>query len=342
MSYNRMKAIGFTRSYSIDEEQSLMEFDIPTPDLQDNDLLVKVTAVSVNPVDWKIRKNAAQGTDLPEPRVLGFDAVGIVSEVGAKVTDFSSGDRVYYAGDSTRQGSNAEYHTVDSRITALAPQLLTDLQAAVLPLTALTAWEGFFDRMYINKAEAGKTLLIIGGAGGVGSIAIQIAKQLTNLTVIATASRPETAEWVRKMGADHVANHYDLVNSVKELGFDSVDYIFNTADAYGHWQAMAELIAPFGNICAIATQPGEFSLRDLFQKSVSFSWELMFTRPTFQTKDLDRQGKILQKVAKLVDDGKIVSTLNHRLSGLTVDTLKKAHRLIESAKTIGKIGIAYE
>lgn len=337
-----MKAIGFTKSYPIDENESLIEYDAPKPKLQDYDLLVRVTAASVNPTDAKSRAWDATEKELSEPRILGFDATGIVEEVGSNAKGFSPGDRIYYAGDTTRQGSNAEYQAVDSRIVSLAPQNLTDIEAVVLPLTSLTAWEAFFDKMHIDKNESEKTILIIGGAGGVGSIATQIAKQVTNLTVISTASRSETKDWVKKMGADHVANHYDLVNSVKELGFDTVDYIFNTADVAGHWKAMAELIAPFGHICAITSAQGEINLSDLFRKAVSFSFELMFTRSIFETKDMDRQGKILTEVSNLIDEGKLKSTLNHTITGLSVGSIREAHRLIESGKTIGKIGISYE
>lgn len=329
-----MKAVGFKTSYPIEHPDSLVAFDTSKPEAHEHDLVVKVSAVSVNPADAKIRVRAAKDTALAHPRIVGYDAVGIVDAVGPKAQGFAVGDRVYYAGDVVRSGSNAEFQAVDARVVAKAPRMLSDAQAATLPLTALTGWEALFDRLRIAPAEKGRTLLIIGGAGGVGSITIQIAKQMTKLTVIATASRPETVAWVREMGADHLADHRNLEASVKALGFETVDTV-------GHWDAMCELIAPQGLICGIVEFDGGVKLAKLQGKSAGFIWELMFTRPLFDTKDISRQHDILAQLTDLVDAGRIKPTLTATLSGLSAETIKEAHRRIESATTIGKIAITY-
>ncbi|MFH0261027.1 zinc-binding alcohol dehydrogenase family protein [Vibrio barjaei] len=336
-----MKAIGFNESKTIDEENSLYAFEMAMPEISEFDLLVKVAAVSVNPADAKIRVRSAVNKTLESPRVLGFDAVGEVVSVGSKVTNFAEGDRVYYAGDVTRPGTNAQYHAVDSRIVARAPKGLTDAEAAVVPLTALTGWEALFDRLRVDPSER-KTLLIIGGAGGVGSITTQIAKQLTNLTVIATASRPETEAWVKEMGADYVANHRNLVESVHDLGFETVDYIFNVADTVGHWDAMAELIAPQGMIGSIVEFDSGIDLSKLQGKSVGFVWELMFTRSIYKTQDMYKQGDILKQVANLIDSGRIQSTLTKEINGFNAESLKQGHRLMESGAMIGKLAINFD
>lgn len=336
-----MKAIGFKTSYPIDHSDSLIEFEKDQPDLSEHDILVRVNAVSVNPVDYKVRQKSAKDTILPEPKIAGYDAVGIVDAVGSEVKQFAVGDRVYYAGDITRDGSNAEYQVVDARIVALAPTSLNDAEAAALPLTSLTVWEAIFDRMRIQQGESDKSILVIGGAGGVGSIAIQILKKLTNMTVIATASRPESETWVKQMGADYVANHYDLVTTMQTLGFNTVDYIFNTASVSQHWNAMAELIAPQGMISGIVGVDESVNLGALQGKSVGFVWELMFTRPMFKTADMHRQHKILHELAQLIDNGDIQTTLTETIEGFSVDSHKEAHRLIESGRTIGKIAITY-
>ncbi|AYV20011.1 MULTISPECIES: zinc-binding alcohol dehydrogenase family protein [Vibrio] len=336
-----MKAIGFSESKTIDEENSLYEFEMAMPEIGEFDLLVKVAAISVNPADAKIRVRSAVNKTLESPRVLGFDAVGEVVSVGSKVTNFTEGERVYYAGDVTRPGTNAQYHAVDSRIVARAPKGLTDAEAAVVPLTALTGWEALFDRLRVDPSER-KTLLIIGGAGGVGSITTQIAKQLTNLTVIATASRPETEAWVKEMGADYVANHRNLVESVHDLGFETVDYIFNVADTVGHWDAMAELIAPQGMIGSIVEFDSGIDLSKLQGKSVGFVWELMFTRSIYKTQDMYKQGDILKQVANLIDSGRIQSTLTKEINGFNAESLKQGHRLMESGAMIGKLAINFD
>ncbi|GLT13800.1 zinc-binding alcohol dehydrogenase family protein [Vibrio algivorus] len=341
MNIDNMKAIGFKESKLIQDPTSLFEFEMALPQLNEFDLLVKISAVSINPADTKIRMRAAADKTLEQPRVLGFDAVGVVVAVGSNATNFQVGDRVFYAGDVTRPGTNSEYHAVDSRIVALAPKRLTDAESAVLPLTSLTGWEAMFNRLKITPDER-KTLLIIGGAGGVGSISIQLAKQLTNLTIIATGSRPESQEWIKQMGADYVADHHNLIHSVRELGFDTVDYIFNTADTLGHWDSMVELIAPQGMISSIVEFDGGVDLSKLQGKSVGFIWELMFTRSIYKTEDMYKQGDILKQVANLVDSGRLVSTLTKEIYGFSADTLKEGHALVESGTMIGKVAIDFE
>ncbi|MFA0540786.1 zinc-binding alcohol dehydrogenase family protein [Vibrio sp. F13] len=337
---SKMKAIGFTQSLAITEQDSLFEFETSLPELKNNDLLVKVSATSINPADAKIRIRNAKDKTLEQPKVLGYDAVGEVVGTGADVEGFEVGDRVYYAGDVTRIGANAEYQAVDYRITAKAPKSLSDEAAAVMPLATLTAWEALFDRLRVRPEEK-KSILIIGGAGGVGSITIQLAKQLTNLNVIATASRPETEQWVRDMGADYVVNHRNLVESVREQGIQHVDYIFNVADTKGHWDAMVELIAPQGMISSIVEFDGGIDLSALQGKSAGFVWELMFTRSLFNTEDIQKQQDILFQAANLIDSGRIKTTLTTTLNGFSVDTIKDAHQRIESSASIGKTAIKY-
>ncbi|MEZ8242809.1 NADPH:quinone reductase [Vibrio splendidus] len=337
---SKMKAIGFTQSLAITEQDSLFEFETSLPELKNNDLLVKVSAISINPADAKIRIRNAKDKTLEQPKVLGYDAVGEVVGKGADVEGFEVGDRVYYAGDVTRMGANAEYQAVDYRITAKAPKSLSDEAAAVMPLATLTAWEALFDRLRVRPEEK-KSILIIGGAGGVGSITIQLAKQLTNLNVIATASRPETEQWVRDMGADYVVNHRNLVESVREQGIQHVDYIFNVADTKGHWDAMVELIAPQGMISSIVEFDGGIDLSALQGKSAGFVWELMFTRSLFNTEDIQKQQDILFQAANLIDAGRIKTTLTTTLNGFSVDTIKDAHQRIESSASIGKTAIKY-
>ncbi|KJG10070.1 NADPH:quinone reductase [Photobacterium kishitanii] len=337
---SEMKMIGFKKSLPIIATDSLIEVIAPLPTIGDSEILVKITASSINPADAKVRTRSAKDKALEQLRVVGFDAVGEVVGCGRDVIGFDLGDRVYYAGDITHQGANAEYQTVDYRIAAHAPASLSDESAAVMPLATLTAWEALFDRLRIRPEEK-KTLLVIGGAGGVGSIAIQLAKQLTNLTVIATASRPETTQWVIDMGADYVADHYRLVESVREHDIQYVDYIFNLADTKGHWDSMVELIAPQGMISSIVEFDGGIDLSALQGKSAGFIWEFMFTRSLFKTEDIQKQHEILFQAANLMDSGRLKSTLTTTLEGFNINTLKEAHRLIETGKTIGKIAIKY-
>ena len=295
-----MNAIGLRTSLPIDDPESLFEFETAAPTPGPRDLLVRVRAVSVNPVDWKQRQRVAQGVTLPEPRILGYDASGVVEAVGPEVSLFRPDDEVFYAGSIQRQGTNAELHLVDERIVGKKPATLNDAEAAALPLTSLTAWEAIFDRLRIPEGGGGgKSLLIVGGAGGVGSIAIQIARQLTRLEIIATASRDESARWCRDLGADAIADHRDLVTSVRGLGRQHVDFILCTNDFEGHWRSLCELIGPQGSICSILgakqLDPGP-----LMGKSVTLAWELMFTRSSFATEDMGEQHRILDRVAELV------------------------------------------
>lgn len=335
-----MKAIGIKTSHEIGHEDSLIKFEMSKPFAQGFNIVVKVNAVSVNPVDTKVRANAVKDTVLENPKVLGYDGIGIVDSIGDNVSNFKIGDRVFYAGDITKNGSNSEFQLIDSRIVALSPSSINDEEAVVLPLTSLTAWEAMFDRMNIKKDEK-KTILIIGGAGGVGSIATQIAKATTELTVIATASREETSAWCKDMGADVVVNHRDLITSVREAGFQYVDYIFNLADTKIHWDAMAELIAPQGKICSIVDTTEDVDINKLKPKSVTFIWEFMFTRAMFNTSDIQKQSNILTQIASLVDEGKIKTTLSKTIEGFNVDSLKEAHELTESGNNIGKIAIKF-
>lgn len=336
-----MKAVGFKTSLPINEPESFIEFETEIPKPTGYEILVKVKAVSVNPVDYKIRQNSAKEKTLEQPKVIGWDAAGIVEETGAAVTLFKKGDEVYYAGDITKSGSNAEFQLVDERIVGKKPVSLTYDQAAAMPLTTLTAWEILFDRMRINEKDKGKTILIIGGAGGVGSIAIQIAKKIAGLRVIATASRPESIEWCRQQGADYVVNHRNLVHEVQNTGFKQVDFILDFVDVNQYWDAFVELIRPQGAIGSISDPAQPVNLRQLKSKSVSFHWELMFTRSMFQTDDITEQHHILNKAAALFNNGTLHTTLTTTLNGLSADNFKAAHRQLESGNTIGKLAIEY-
>ncbi|GAA3742804.1 zinc-binding alcohol dehydrogenase family protein [Flavobacterium ginsengisoli] len=337
-----MKAIGFKTSLPIENPESFIEFEAVKPIPGPHDLLVKIDAISVNPVDFKIRQNSAKDTVLETPKIIGWDAVGIVQAVGQDVTLFEVGDPVYYAGDITKQGSNAEYQIIDERIVGRKPKSLSIEEAAVIPLTALTAWEILFDRIRITAdKDKGKSILIIGGAGGVGSIAIQLAKKIAGLTVIATASRPETIAWCKQQGADFVVDHKDLVSSVRDAGFEYVDFILDFVDTNAYWDTMVELIKPQGHIASITGSSDPVALTKLKSKSVSFSWELMYTRSMYQTEDMVEQHNILNIVADLLDDGILKTTLNTTLNGLSAENLKKAHELLESGRTIGKIAIKF-
>ncbi|WP_210464322.1 zinc-binding alcohol dehydrogenase family protein [Rufibacter roseolus] len=337
-----MKAVGFITSLPISDPNSFIDVEIDKPTPSGHELLVKVRAVSVNPVDFKIRQNSAKDTVLDQPKVIGWDAVGVVEAVGEAVTLFREGDEVYYAGDITKPGSNAEYQLIDERIVGKKPSTLSDEAAAAIPLTALTAWEIFFDRMRLSRErDQNKTLLIIGGAGGVGSIAIQMAKKLLGLTVIATASRPETIEWCQKMGADYVVNHRNLTEEVRKAGFHYVDYIVDFVDTNQYWDVMADLIKPQGHIASITGSATPIALNKIKGKSVTFSWELMYTRSTFQTEDMVEQHHILNQVADLLDQGVLQGTLTQTLHGLTAENLKKAHAQLESGTTIGKLVIKF-
>lgn len=337
-----MKAIGFKTSHPIAHEDSFIQFETDKPTPKERELLIKIEAISVNPVDYKIRESSAKNQVLDTPKVIGWDAVGTVEAVGNKTELFNVGDNVFYAGDITKPGTNAEYQVVDERIVGKCPSNISVAQAAAMPLTGLTAWELLFDRIRISaEKDKGKSILIIGGAGGVGSIATQLAKKVAGLTVIATASRKETTEWSKKMGADYVVNHYDLVPEVHNAGFKTVDFIIDLVDTNGYWDQMVELIKPQGHIASITGSANPIILNKLKTKSVSFSWEFMYTRSMFETDDMVEQHHILNQLSAFLDDGSIQSTLTNTYKGFTVANLKKAHTFLETGKAIGKTVIVY-
>lgn len=336
-----MKAVALTRYLPIDDPESLLDVELPTPAPGARDLLVRVEAVSVNPVDTKIRSPKSQVE--PQPRVLGYDAAGVVEAVGEAVTRFKPGDRVYYAGDVSRPGTNSEFHLVDERLVGASPSTLSDAEAAALPLTAITAWELLFQRMPYDSENGGrgKSLLIIGGAGGVGSIAIQLARR-AGFTVIATASRPETIEWSRTLGAHHVVDHSQpLAPQLKALGFEHVDAVANLSSTDRYWEQVGELLAPQGHVGLIVEPSGELKIGDPYKaKCIGIHWEMMFSRPRFQTADQDEQGKILDRIAALIDSGELKGTHTATIGTINAANLRETHRRLESGTTIGKLVLA--
>ncbi|MED4454677.1 zinc-binding alcohol dehydrogenase family protein [Metabacillus fastidiosus] len=336
-----MKAIGLLKYLSIEKEESLIDIELPRPIPKGRDLLVKIEAISINPVDVKVR--APKEKIEKEPKILGWDASGIVVEVGEECESFKVGDEVFYAGSITRPGTYSEYHLVDERIVGRKPNTLSYSESAALPLTAITAWEALFDRLdieLINKVENEfKNILIIGGAGGVGSIAIQLAKY-AGLHIIATASRQETRDWVKKLGADHVINHYQsFKNQLADLQINEVDFILCLNNTDQHWNNMGEIIKPQGKICSIVENKEFLDLNILKNKSVTFVWEFMFTRSMYHTDDMIKQHFLLNKISGLIDKGEIKTTINKKLSPINAATIKEAHQLIETGSTIGKIVI---
>jgi zinc-binding alcohol dehydrogenase family protein len=332
-----MKTVALTHYLPISDPQSLFDTELPRPVPKAHDLLVRVQAVSVNPVDTKVRAPKPQVE--AAPRVLGWDAAGIVEAVGPSVTRFKPGDEVYYAGDITRPGSNAEFQLVDERITGHKPHTLTFAGAAALPLTTITAWEALFERLHLDRhgANQGQSLLIIGGAGGVGSMAIQLAR-LAGLVVIATASRPETQKWVAALGANHVVDHRQhLPTQLGAFNFACVHYIANFSNTDIYWSVMAELIRPQGKIVAIVENTAPIELGLLKSKSASLAWEFMFTRALYQTPDMAIQGALLDEVAALVDAKKLRTTLTETFSPINAANLRQAHARLESGRTIGKL-----
>jgi NADPH2:quinone reductase len=333
-----MKAIALTRYLPIENPESLVDVQLDKPSPQGRDILVEVKAIGVNPVDVKVR--APKDIIEKAPRVLGWDAAGVVQAVGPEVSGFKAGDRVFYAGDITRPGSNSEFQLVDERIVGHMPQSLSFEQAAALPLTTITAWEALFERLHVPPAATApaKSILIIGGAGGVGSIAIQLAVKVAGLKVIATASRPESEKWVRELGAQHVINHFgDLSAQLKQLGFDNVDYVLILNDTDRHFPAAAAAVAPQGTICTIVENAAPLDVSLLKAKSAGFIWEFMFTRSMFQTADMQQQGNLLDQVARLIDNQVIVTTVNQVLSPISAANLRQAHATLEGGRAIGKI-----
>jgi len=333
-----MKAVGYQTPQAIEQATALLDITLPDPVATGRDLLVEVKAISVNPVDTKVRKSAAPAAG-QEYKVLGWDASGIVKAVGPDVTLFQPGDRVWYAGSIARQGTNSELHLVDERIVGHAPASLDFAQAAALPLTAITAWEMLFDRLGVvpGKQPGGKTLLIIGAAGGVGSMLTQLAARLTNLTVIASASRPETQAWVRQLGAHHVIDHRQpLAGELKRIGFPSVDFVVGLTQTEAHLAQIIEAIAPQGKF-ALIDDPAVLDITPFKRKSVSVHWELMFTRSLFATEDMIGQHQLLNEVAALVDAGLLRSTLAEHFGSINAHNLQRAHALLESGRTRGKV-----
>lgn len=333
-----MKAVALTRYLPVTDAEAFVDVDLPKPVATGRDILVAVRAVSVNPVDTKVRKS--KGADVVEnpPRVLGYDAAGVVEAIGPDVTLFAIGDEVYYSGDITRSGSNAEFQLVDERIVGRKPTSLDFAQAAALPLTTITAYESFFDRLGIDRdgADAGQSILIIGAGGGVGSIGIQLAKA-AGLVVIATASRPETRDWVTALGADHIVDHRaDMVAQVRALGMQHVDHIAVFNDMR-HWDAAVELIRPQGGIVSIDNTDVPMPMAMMKTKAASLHWEFMFARAMFQTDDMQAQHDLLTYVAGEIDAGRIRTTLDTVLRPINAENLRKAHAMIETGTAKGKI-----
>ncbi|MBB5699165.1 zinc-binding alcohol dehydrogenase family protein [Sphingomonas yantingensis] len=333
-----MRAIAYREPGSIERPDALSDLELSRPVPSGRDLLVAVEAVSVNPVDAKVRA-AAGPFDGRSERILGWDAAGVVQAIGPDVTRFEVGDPIFYAGDISRDGSNAEYQLVDERIVGHRPRSIGAADAAALPLTAITAWETLFDRLRVADQPAGGTraILIIGGAGGVGSAAIQIARAKTDLTVIATASRLETQAWTQELGAHHVLDHSrPLAPQIAALDLGAPAFVFSTTHTDRHLADIADLIAPQGRF-ALIDDPETLDIVAFKRKAVSVHWELMFTRSLFDTPDIGEQGRLLDAVAELVDAGRIRTTATETLSPINAANLIEAHRRIESGTTRGKI-----
>ena len=329
-----MKAVGYTRSLPATDPKAFACVELPMPEPGPRDLRVRVQAVSVNPVDTKLRASAPPDG----PRVLGFDAAGIVDAVGVEVSLFKLGDAVWYAGAIDRPGSNAEFQLVDERIAGHRPASLDAAQAAALPLTAITAWELLFDRLRIAEAGgAGQHLLVVGAGGGVGSILVQLARRLTALTVIGTASRPDTADWVRQIGAHHVIDHAKpLAEGLRALGIAQVEHVASLTHTDAHYADIVQALAPQGQL-ALIDDPAQLDALPLKRKSASLHWEFMFARSLFHTPDMQAQHDLLERVAQLVDAGTLRTTLGEHYGRLGVDTLRRAHAQVESGRTRGKI-----
>ncbi len=333
-----MRAVGFNKAQPISAETSLMDIELPEPEATGRDLLVEVKAVSVNPVDTKVRRSAE--VEAGQYRVLGYDAAGIVKAVGPNAKLFQPGDEVYYAGAINRPGTNSEFHLVDERIVGTKPTTLSFEEAAALPLTAITAYEALFQRMKVQDKVAGawNAVLVIGGAGGVGSIAIQLLRELSDVTVIGTGSRPETQEWIRNLGAHHVLDHSrPMAKQLADLAIGAPAFVFSTTHTENHLDDILELIAPQGRLSLIDDPQDALDLRPFKRKSLSVHWEMMFARPVWQTADMIEQHKLLNHVAELVGAKKIRTTLSENLGTINAANLKRAHAMIESNQTRGKI-----
>lgn len=331
-----MKAIGYTESLPIDNDASLIDVIIDEPTPSGRDLKVKVKAVAVNPVDFKIRQNVSPETGTT--KILGWDAVGEVVEVGDQASLFAPGDSVYYADDLTRQGTNAQYHVVDERIVGKKPQSLSDAQAAALPLTTITAWELLFEHLALTQDEsAEQVLLIVGASGGVGSIMVQLAATLTSATIIATASRDSSRDWVKSLGAHHVIDHSQpMTEQIEALGVGPVTHVASLTHTDSYLDTYVEVLKPMGKI-ALIDDPDNLDIRLLKPKSISLHWEFMFTRSMFQTTDMLAQHTLLNEVSRLIDDGKLKTTFGQHLGKINAANLRKAHAILESGKSIGKL-----
>ena len=337
-----MKAIGYSKTLPITDPESLTDIELPQPIATGRDLLVKVKAIAVNPVDYKIRQRMApEGGDY---KVLGWDAVGEVVATGEAATQFKPGDLVYYAGDLTRQGSNAEYQLVDERIVGSKPKSLSDAEAAALPLTTITAWEMLFEHLAIKQQSPDSTeqsdevILVVGAAGGVGSILLQLAKSITGATIIATASRESSQAWVKKLGADHVIDHTKpLGQQIEALGIGQLTHVASLTNTDSYFESYIELLAPFGKIAMIDDPEKPLDVMQLKFKSLSLHIEFMFARSMFKATDMDEQGRLLTRVADLVDQGYIQTTVGKNLGAINARNLKAAHAELESGKSIGKI-----
>jgi len=331
-----MKAVGFTHYLPVEDAKAFLDLEVDKPAPKGHDILVAVKAVAINPVDTKVRAPKDKVED--QARIIGYDASGVVEAVGSEVTLFKPGDEVYYAGDITRSGTNAEFHLVDERIVGRRPASLSHAEAAALPLTTITAYEAFFDRLGIDRdgADGGQSILIIGAGGGVGSIGIQLAKQ-AGLKVIATASRPETSAWVQELGADHVVNHRaDMVAQIRALGIQHVDHIAIFNDMR-HWETAVELIRPQGGIVSIDDTDLPMPMGGMKMKAASLHWEFMFARSMHQTHDMVEQHKLLTYVADQIEAGKIKTTVSKRMSPINATNMREAHRLVETGQAKGKI-----
>ncbi|UVE18380.1 zinc-binding alcohol dehydrogenase family protein [Pseudomonas sp. LS44] len=332
-----MKAIAYYQSLPIDDPQALQDVQLVEPSPGPHDLLVEVRAISVNPVDTKIRRNVAP--EAGQAKVLGWDVAGVVKAVGSAVSLFQPGDEVFYAGALDRPGANSELHVVDERLVGHKPRSLDFAQAAALPLTAITAWELLFERLGIaeGQASAGQRLLIVGAAGGVGSILTQLARQLTGLTVIGSASRADTQAWVRALGAQHVVDHgQPLAAEIQRLGIGAVTHVASLTNTDQHLDQLVEALAPQGKL-GLIDDPEELDVRKLKRKSLSLHWEFMYTRSLFQTDDMIEQHKLLERVSQLIDQGVLKTTLGEHFGRIDAANLRRAHALLESGKAKGKI-----
>jgi zinc-binding alcohol dehydrogenase family protein len=326
-----MRAVAYRKCLPISDPASLEDVELPIPVPGPRDLLVRVEAVSVNPVDVKVRAGSDPGGT---PKVLGYDAAGVIAAVGSDVTLFDAGDEVYYAGSIARPGTNSQFHAVDERIVGHKPSMLSYAESAALPLTVITAWETLFDRLRLDSDAAG-TLLVLSAAGGVGSMVVQLARALTGVSVIGTASRPESRQWARDLGAHHVIDHHDLVANVHAVAPDGLDYVFSPRTG-GAIEAFAQLLRPGGAITAI-DEPEGMDLLPLKEKSISFHWEFMFTRVLYETPDMIAQHDLLDRVAELADSGAIRTTLTTELGPINAENMRRGHELVESGHMVGKV-----